>query len=68
ELVGRGYVNGCVDTVFYNNTFFAEVGGGLYSVYIQQARSDGVVFKNNIVFCDVAGGMGIGVANGAQRH
>ncbi|GAH40727.1 unnamed protein product, partial [marine sediment metagenome] len=68
EIFGRGYVNGCVDTNFYNNTFFAQAGAGLYSVYIQQARSDGVLFKNNIVFCDVAGGMAIGVANTAETN
>jgi hypothetical protein len=61
-------VNGCVDSNFVNNVFFALVGGGLYSVYIQQARSDGVVFKNNIVFCDLIGGMAIGVANGAETN
>jgi hypothetical protein len=67
ELFGRGYINGCVDSNFHNNTFFALVGGGLYSVYIQQARTDGVSFKNNIVFCDVIGGMAIGVAFGVDR-
>ena len=62
EFVGRGYVNGCLNSNFYNNTFYAVVGGGLYSVYIQTARTV-VNFKNNIIFCNLAGGMAIGVAN-----
>lgn len=63
ELVGRGYFNYCVSTNILNNTFYALVGGGLYSVYIAQARTASVAFKNNIVFCNIAGGMAIGVAN-----
>ena len=61
RLRGRGYINASVGTNFWNNTMYLEVGGGLYPLYIQGARTAGIDVKNNITDATLAGGMMIGV-------
>jgi len=61
KFSGRGFLTACINLSFYNNTMYFTTGAGLYPMYINNARSDGINIKNNIVHATVSGGMMIGV-------
>lgn len=64
----RNFINACTGLTFSNNTHYSTVAGGLFAIYIQNARTDGITFRNCITQCTDAGGCPIGVAVGATTN